>query len=125
MLNVPTLWTAFIINFLALGLIWAYVAGSYPKFEAARFWTGSAFAAAAGAALAMLRMFMDSPLPLLAAPPVWLVAVCLAAMGVKRFYDQPVAWRGTALLSGLSFAGLTFFLVGYDSSAMRVTIYSL
>ena len=56
MLSVPTLWTVFVINFLALGLIWAYVTRSYPKFEAARFWTGSAFAAAAGAALAMLRV---------------------------------------------------------------------
>ena len=46
MLNVPTLWTAFVINFLALGLIWAYVMRSYPAFEAARFWAGSAFAAA-------------------------------------------------------------------------------
>ena len=55
MLSVPTLWTVFVINFLALGLIWAYVMRSYPAFEAARFWTGSAFAAAAGAALAMLR----------------------------------------------------------------------
>ena len=125
MLSVPTLWTAYVINFLALGLVWAYVTRSYPKFEAARFWTGSAFAAAAGAALAMLRMFMDSLLPLLAAATVLIFAVCLAAMGVKRFYDQPVSWRGTALISGLSFAGLTFFLVGYDSSAMRVTIYSL
>ena len=43
-------------QFLALGLIWAYVARSYPKFAAARFWTGSAFAAAAGAAMAMLRV---------------------------------------------------------------------
>jgi diguanylate cyclase (GGDEF)-like protein len=125
MLSVPTLWTAYVINFLALGLVWAYVTRSYPKFEAARFWTGSAFAAAAGAALAMLRMFMDSLLPLLAAATVLIFAVCLAAMGVKRFYDQPVSWRGTALISGLSFAGLTFFLVGHDSSAMRVTIYSL
>ena len=40
MLSVPTLWTVFVINFLALGLIWAYVARSYPKLEAARFWTG-------------------------------------------------------------------------------------
>ena len=47
MLNVPTLWTAFVVNFLALGLIWAYVMRSYPAFVAARFWTGAAFAAAA------------------------------------------------------------------------------
>ena len=55
MLSVPTLWMVFVVNFLALGLIWAYVMRSYPKFEAARFWTGSAFVAAVGAALAMLR----------------------------------------------------------------------
>ena len=125
MLSVPTLWTAYVVNFLALGLVWAYVTRSYPKFEAARFWTGSAFVAAGGAALAMLRMFTDSMLPLLVASIVLIFAVCLGAMGVKRFYDQPVSWRGTALITGLSFAGLTFFMVGYDSSAMRVLIYSL
>ena len=125
MLSVPTLWTAYVINFLALGLVWAYVTRSYPKFEAARFWTGSAFVAAGGAALAMLRMFTDSMLPLFVASIVLIFAICLAAMGVKRFYDQPVSWRSTALISGLTFAGLTFFMVGYDSSAMRVLIYSL
>src|SRR6476659_8087403 len=67
MLSVPTLWTVFIINFLALGLIWAYVMRSYPSFDAARFWTGSAFAAAAGAAFATLRFATDweTLLPLL------------------------------------------------------------
>jgi diguanylate cyclase (GGDEF)-like protein len=125
MLSVPTLWTAYVVNFLALGLVWAYVARSYPKFEAARFWTGSAFVAAGGAALAMLRMFTDSLLPLLVASIVLIFAVCLGAMGVKRFYDQPVSWRGTALISGLSFAGLTFFMVGYDSATMRVLVYSV
>ena len=58
MLSVPTLWTVFVINFLALGLIWAYVTRSYPKFDAARFWTALGIRGAAGAALAMLR-FVD------------------------------------------------------------------
>jgi diguanylate cyclase (GGDEF)-like protein len=125
MLNVPTLWTIFIINFLALGLIWAYVARSYPKFEAAPFWTGSALFAAAGATLAMLRFVADSLLPLLIGGTVLIFAACLAAMGIKRFYDQPVSWRGTALITGSSLAGLTFFIFGYDSMAMRIFIYSL
>jgi hypothetical protein len=125
MLSVPTLWTAFVINFLALGLVWAYVVRCYPKFEAARFWTGSAFAAAVGAALAMLRMVSDSLLPLLAGGPVMIFAACLAAMGIKRFYGQQVTWRGTALITGLSFAGLTFFFAAYDSMSMRILIYSL
>jgi diguanylate cyclase (GGDEF)-like protein len=125
MLSVPTLWTVFVINSLALGLIWAYVMHYYPKFEAARFWTASAFAAAGGAALAMLRFAVDSLLPLLAGGTVLIFAACLAAMGIKRFYDQPTSWRGTALISGLSFAGLTFFIVGYDSMSMRIFVYSL
>ena len=125
MLSAPTLWTAFVINFLALGLVWAYVARSYPKFEAARFWTGSAFAAAAATALAILRMVGDSLLPLLAGGTVMIFAACLAAMGIRRFYDQPVSWRGTALITGLSFAGLAFFIEGYDSAPMRISIYSL
>ena len=60
MLNVPTMWTIFIVNFLALALVWAYVMRSYPKFEAAPFWTGSAFFAALGAAIAMVRFASDS-----------------------------------------------------------------
>jgi len=125
MLSVPTLWTVFVVNFLALGLIWAYVARSYPKLEAARFWTGSAFAAAGGAALAMLRFAVDSLLPLLAGGTVMIFAACLGAMGIKRFYDQPISWRATALITGLSFAGLTFFIVAYDSASARIFIYSL
>src|ERR1700738_2792841 len=79
MLSVPTLWTAFVVNFLALGLIWAYVMRSYPSLEAARFWTGSALGAALGAGLAMLRMAVDSLLPLLAGGTVLIFAACLAA----------------------------------------------
>jgi diguanylate cyclase (GGDEF)-like protein len=125
MLNVPTLWTAFVVNFLALGLVWAYVMRSYPAFAAARFWTGAAFAAAAGAALAMLRVIADSLLPLLSGGTILVFAACLAAMGIKRFYDAPVTWRGTALITGLTFAGMAFFLFGYDSETMRVVIYSV
>ena len=89
MLSVPTLWTVFVINFLALGLIWAYVAHSYPAFGAARLWTASAFVASAGAACAMLRvMLTDSLLPLLAAGTLMVFAAGLAAMGIKRFYGK-------------------------------------
>ena len=125
MLSVPTLWTVFVVNFLALGLIWAYVARSYPKLEAARFWTASTLAAAGGAALAMLRFAVDSLLPLLAGGTVMIFAACLAAMGIKRFYGQPVSWRAAALITGLSCAGLTFFVFGYDSMSMRIFVYSL
>src|SRR5947207_1971562 len=127
MLSVPTLWTVFVINFLALGLIWAYVMRSYPKFEAARFWTGSALAAAVGAALATLRFATDwdSLLPLLAGGTVLIFAACLAAMGVRRFYGHEVTWHGTALITALSCAGLAFFIFGYDSMPMRILIHSV
>src|SRR6201995_1391426 len=68
MLNLPTLWTVFVVNFLSVGLIWAYVARSYPRLEATRFWMASAFTAAGGALLAMTILFVPgSLLPLL--PP--------------------------------------------------------
>jgi diguanylate cyclase (GGDEF)-like protein len=125
MLSVPTLWTVFVINFLALGLIWAYVIRSYPSFHAARFWTGSSFVAAAGAALAMLRVATDSLAPLLAAGMGMIFALCLAAMGIQTFFNKPVSWRGTWLVMGLAFAGLAFFMFGYDSAPARMTIFTI
>ena len=56
-------------------------------------------------------------MPLLAGGTALIFAACLGAMGIKRFYDQPVSWRDAALITGLTFAGLTFFIVGHDSVA--------
>jgi diguanylate cyclase (GGDEF)-like protein len=64
-------------------------------------------------------------LPLLAGGTVLIFAVCLATMGIERFYERPVSWTRTALVTGLSCAGLIFFIVGYDSVAMRVLVYSI
>ena len=126
MLSVPTLWTVFVINFLALGLIWAYVMRSYPSFEAARFWTGSAFVPAAGAAMAILRVvFPDSLVPLLFAGTALVLAICLAAMGIRKFFNQPVSWRDTLLITGLGAAGLCFFTFGYDSVPARMTVFTI
>jgi diguanylate cyclase (GGDEF)-like protein len=125
MLSVPTLGIVFVVNFMALGLIWTYVMRSYPNFSAARFWTGSCYLAALGAAVSMLRNFIDSLIPLLAGGTVLIAACCVAGMGVSRFYGQPVAWRASVLTTVLSFAGITFFLVVQDDMAMRVLVYSL
>src|SRR5271167_4960432 len=92
MLNVPTLWTAFVINFLALGLIWAYIQRSYPSLEAARYWTGSALAFAAGSLIATLTLVTDSLIPLLFGGTTVVFATCLTAMGIRRFYGDPVLW---------------------------------
>jgi diguanylate cyclase (GGDEF)-like protein len=126
MLSVPTLWTVFVINFLALGLIWAYVMRCYPSFGAARFWTASAFVAATGAALAMLRVLTpDTLTPLLFAGTALVVAICLASMGIRQFFDQPVSWHTTVLITLASFAGLSFFIFVHDSVAARMTVFTL
>jgi diguanylate cyclase (GGDEF)-like protein len=125
MLSVPTLWIVFVVNFLALGLVWTYVMRSYPTFRAARFWTSGAYAAATGTVIAMFRSPLDSLVPLLIGGGLVVLACCLCAMGIRQFYDRPVSWRSTALITGGTVAGLAFFLFVYDSVAMRVLIYSL
>jgi len=125
MLSVSTLWTVFVANFLALGLIWAYVARSYPKFVAARFWTGSAFVGAAGATAALLRLFIDSPVPTVVGAAGIIAACCLATMGIQRFYDRPVSWRLMSATTMLSIAGIVVFLLGFDQVQLRMVSYTL
>jgi diguanylate cyclase (GGDEF)-like protein len=125
MLSVPTLWTAFIVNFLSLGLIWAYILYSYPSFEAARFWTGSAFSAVAGASLAMLAIATGSLTPMVAAGTAITFSGCLALMGIRRFYHEPTRWRTSLLITASTGLGLSFFVFAYDSATMRIVIYSL
>jgi diguanylate cyclase (GGDEF)-like protein len=126
MLSVPTLWTVFVINFLALGLIWAYVVRSYPAFVPARFWTGSSFVAAAGAAVATLRVVMtDSLMPLVLAGTALILAIWIATMGIQKFFDRSANWRLGLLVTGLGFAGLFFFTFGYDSVPGRLVVFSI
>jgi diguanylate cyclase (GGDEF)-like protein len=124
MLSVPTLWTVFVINFLAVGMVWVYVMRSYPKFDAARFWAMGALSVAFGSALSMLRGILDPTIPIVASAGLMILACCLAEMGIKRFYDQPVSWRVSALITAVTCAGLTFFMVVYDDIAIRTLIYS-
>lgn len=124
MLSVPTLWTVFIANFLALGLIWAYVARSYPKFVAARFWMGSAFVGSAGAMTALLRLVIDSAVPTVVGAGGVIAACCLAAMGIQRFYERPVSWRLMAATTMLSLAGIVMFLFVVDHMLLRMASYT-
>jgi diguanylate cyclase (GGDEF)-like protein len=127
MLSVPTLWTVFTTNFLAVGLIWAYVARSYPNFVAARYWTATALLGALGSAAALLRGsgIVESRAPVLIASLTMILGGCFAVMGVWRFYGHRVSWRLPVITVGLSAAGLAFFSLGYDSLTMRVVVYSL
>ncbi len=124
MLSVPTLWAVLVINFLALGLIWAYVQRTYPSFEAARYWTGSAFMCATSAATATLRSALDeSMLPLIAGGTIMVLATCLAAMGIQCFYQKEVNWQRTALITLNAFFGLLVFSYVYDSAPARLTFF--
>ena len=126
MLSVPTLWTVFVINFLALGLIWAYVVRSYPAFAPARFWTGSSFVAASGAAVATLRVVMtDSLVPLIIAGTALVLALWIATMGIQKFFDRPANWRLGLLVTGLSATCLCFFTFFYDSVPGRLMVFSV
>jgi diguanylate cyclase (GGDEF)-like protein len=130
MLSVPTLWIVFTVNFLALGVVWTYVARSYPNLEAARFWAAATFIAAGGAAVSILRSFIDPHatglllVPLLLGGVTMIVAICVAAMGVERFYGRPLSWRAMALTVVFSLVGLAWFAVLQDNIPTRIVIYS-
>ena len=123
MLSVPTLWTAFVINFLTMGLIWVYVMHSYPKLEAARYWAASAIIAVVGALAGVGGVVLKSLPALLVAGTLTIFATCLASMGIRRFYDRPISWRQTAVITGLFSAALLFFIVVVDSMTARVLVF--
>ena len=63
----------------------------------------------------------DSLLPLIVAGTALILAICLASMGIRKFFDRPVSWRHALLVTALSFAGMTFFTYGYDCMPARLT----
>jgi diguanylate cyclase (GGDEF)-like protein len=125
MLSVSTLWLVFTVNFLSWGLLWAAVMRRYPKFAAGRYWSAGTLIAAAAPEVGVLRGVVDSQAPLLIAALMTILACCLIEMGVRRFYDRPLSWRTTILVTGLSFAALAFFQFVRDEMPMRILVYSL
>jgi diguanylate cyclase (GGDEF)-like protein len=125
MLSVPTLWVTIIINFLAMGLVWAYVMRAYPKFAAAKFWAAASLTAALGAGITMLRGSMDPRFPLVIGGGLLVFACGIAAMGVRRFYDLDIQWRAGCMVAAASCIGLYVFLVVDDNMPMRMLAYSL
>ena len=124
MLSVPTLWIVFVVNFVALGLVWIYVSRSYPNFEAARFWTVAAFVAASGAGISMLRTVADPIIPLVIGGSFLISACSFAAFGIERFYGRPLSWRRHAVLAAAGAGALAYFSLVYPSTNMRIVFYS-
>jgi len=125
MLSVPTLWIVIIFNFLAMGLVWVYVTRAYPKFEAARYWAGASLCASTGASFSMLRGVIEPFLPLVVGGSVMVLACCLAAVGVRRFYDAPASWRMPVAVTAASAVGLAVFVYAVDDIGMRIVVYSI
>lgn len=125
MLSVPTLFTVFVVNFLALGVVWAYVARTYPNLNAARYWAAAAFTAVVGMSISLLRALMDiEPLiPIVFGNGLMLLSTSFAAMGVSRFYGQPPRWRSEFAVVGAGVAAMAIFTVWHDSIAIRIAIY--
>jgi diguanylate cyclase (GGDEF)-like protein len=124
MLSVPTLWTVFLVNFVALGVVWSYVAHAYPKFTPARYWAASTFGAASGAAVSMLRGAVDPLIPILLGGGILIFVCFLSAFGVYKFYERAVSWRFAFGGTALGVAGLALFTLWRDDMAMRILIYS-
>jgi len=125
MLSVPTLWVTIIINFLSMGLVWAYVMRCYPNFAAAKFWAVASLTAALGAGITMLRGSMDPRFPLIVGGGLMVFACGIAAMGVRRFYDLDIQWRAAGMIAAASCVGLDVFLVVDENMPMRMVTYSL
>lgn len=125
MLSMPTLWVVFVLNFMALSLIWIHVMRSYPNFHAARFWMAAATLAALGACIGMLRLFMPPLVPLMTSAILLIFSTGLALMGVERFYNRPASWRLNLALVAVSFLAISYFVVVQPSTAMRIVIYSV
>jgi diguanylate cyclase (GGDEF)-like protein len=125
MLSVPTLWTVFVVNFLAVGIVWAYVLHSYPNFDAARYWALTALSIALGSAISMLRGVIDPAVPILIGNGLMIQACWFAAMGIRRFYGLPVSWRPGVLITAGTCAMLALFLFVDENMPVRILVYSV
>jgi diguanylate cyclase (GGDEF)-like protein len=125
MVSIATLWVVFVVNFLALALVWTYLLRSYRNFGAARFWTAGAYLAAMGAAISMLRGSADPLIPIVLGNGLLSFACWLGVMGMERIYGRPVSWVQSLPVTALTAAGLAAFTVWDDNMAMRIFIYSL
>ncbi|MDB5564236.1 MAG: diguanylate cyclase [Tardiphaga sp.] len=125
MLSVPTLFTVFTVNFLAMGLVWTYIMTSYPNFAAARYWTAAAFAAATGTGLSMLRGAVDPWIPIVLGGALLLLASSLGAMGISQFYHRKVAWQPYLTIIAVSVVAIAVFTLWHDDMPIRTLVYSL
>lgn len=125
MLSVPTLFVVFVVNFLAIGVVWSYVARSYPNFEAARYWCAMALIAAFGAGISLMRGQIDPVTPILLGNGLIIFACCVGMMGIRRFYGKPVSWLPAIAITSTSVVCLAYFKIWHDDIVARIVFYSI
>lgn len=125
MLSVPTLFVVFVVNFLAIGVVWSYVARSYPNFEAARYWCAMALIAALGAGTSLMRGQIDPLIPILLGNGLVIFACCVGMMGIRRFYGKPVSWLPAIAITCTTVVCLAVFKIWHDDIVARMAIYSI
>jgi diguanylate cyclase (GGDEF)-like protein len=125
MLNVFTLWIVFIVNCIALGVVWTYVGRCYPNFEAARYWAAGAFILAAACMISLLRTAVDPVLPLWIGATLVIIACFAITMGIERFYGQPISWRVSLAIVVGSFVAIGLSVFAGQGVAVRLCIYSV
>ena len=124
MVSIPTLWGVFVVNFLALALVWTYVVRSYPSFGAARFWAASSYMATVGAFILTLRGTVDPWIPVVLGNTLLLFSGWVGALGIERFYNRAASWGASLLLTAMTAGGLAAYLA-WDNIEMRIVVYSL
>ncbi len=124
-LSLPTLFTVLIVNFLAIGILWAYVAYNYRNFVAARFWALGSLVAMLGAATSLTRGVMHPLIPILAGGGLMVLAASIGAMGIKRFFNKPASWLTVTIFVSATVLGMAFVSTSYDDVTMRVIVFSI
>ncbi|MEW6642222.1 MAG: GGDEF domain-containing protein [Pseudomonadota bacterium] len=123
-LSAQTLQIVILANFIALAVVWTYVVRSYPSLKAARFWTASAWAAAGGAVVSLLRAVMDPLLPIIVGNSLMILACCLAWAGIRQFYNQPIPFRTSAVMAIATGAVLGMLALLEEDTSLRLAVFS-
>jgi len=124
-LHAQTLQIVILANFVALAVVWTYVVRSYPTLNAAGCWTASAWAAAGGALVSLLRPVMDPLLPITVGNSLMILACCLSWAGIRQFYNQPIPVRTSAVVVVATGALLgALALLGKDVN-LRLAVFSV
>ncbi|UZE48753.1 GGDEF domain-containing protein [Rhodopseudomonas sp. P2A-2r] len=125
MLTPGGVWILAVVNFAALGVVWACVAYIYPKFIAARFWVGCAAVAALSAVVGAMRGMIDPVIPVLLGNGLIMLSSCLGAAGIRRFYGRDIAWLPCLIIVVVEVVGLAVFLLWRDDIGVRIAIHSV